>query len=309
MEKINIFLYKNARPHVHDTEHRDHYYNTIPFSELGIKQHCNIVDSPDDADFFYMGQFSNDRWGNYSPSYFEHFLGNEKKHICDVEGEGGQFIPDWLHNSIVTTMGPLKRYKNIFKLFARPTFSRLLLDIVKKPQENFSLPNEVSFGFRGFMNHKTRYYMAVALKDLDLPLSLWYNNNWSGPSEPGSNIQQEYIDTMLNSFVSLCPRGSGIDSVRLIESCYYNRIPVLISDEDYFMVGEGYYDTSFCYRYIESNPIIKENMVKFITDILNTDIEELTDKANKAKKYFNDVILKYFEDPTKYFLNWLKNEH
>ena len=75
------------------------------------------------------------------------------------------------------------------------------------------------------------------------------------------------------------------------------------------MVGEDHYDTSFCYRYIECNPIIKENMVKFITDILNTDIEELTDKANKAKKYFNDVILKYFEDPTKYFLNWLKNEH
>jgi hypothetical protein len=305
----NLFLYKNARPHAHDTEGAKYYYNTVPMSEHGIKQHFKIVDDPSVADFFYMGQFSNDKWYDYSPLSFQYFSGNENRHICDIEGEGGQAIPEWLHNSIITTMGPLKRYENIFKLFTRPTFSRMLLDVVKKPQETFDLPEEVRFGFKGFLNHATRYHMAISTKDLDLPMSVSYNNNWSGPSEPGSEIQEEYIKLMKENFVSLCPRGSGIDSVRLIESCYFNRVPVMISDEDYFLVGEDHYDTSFCYRYIESNPIIKENISRFLTDIHNTNIEELTEKANKAKKYFNDVILKYFADPTKYFLDWLDNEH
>ena len=35
-------------------------------------------------------------------------------------------------------------------------------------------------------------------------------------------------------------------------------------------------------------------------------MEELRERANLARKYFDKVIRNYFEDPTLYLLQWLK---
>ena len=56
-------------------------------------------------------------------------------------------IPSWLHNSVITTMGPLKKYSNIKFLFSRPTFSHMLLDIIRHRDEQHPFPKEKSFGF------------------------------------------------------------------------------------------------------------------------------------------------------------------
>ena len=85
MSKIKLYVYPNAKPHVHDAD--ETYYNTIPLSKEGIANHC-VMTNPEDADYFYMGQLANDRWNEFKPSNFKHFFGNENKHICDIEGEG-----------------------------------------------------------------------------------------------------------------------------------------------------------------------------------------------------------------------------
>ena len=316
MDKIKLYVYPDAPPHVHDTQGADVYYNTVPLSIAGIEKHCELVE-PEKADYFYMGQLNNNKSLHDSDPYesWEYFQGNEHKHICDYEGEGGQEqgaggaeIPKWLHNSIITLNGPLTSYNSkIKRFFTRPTFSHLLMDIIKNQNETFQFPSNKSMGFKGYLNHSVRHIMAQSyIQHEAFNTDITFNNKWEGPSEKGSVVQQQYIETMLRNPISLCPRGSGIDSVRLIETCYYNRVPVLISDYDYCMVGDGYYDTSFCFRICNlfSSP---EYFIDEMHRLYDTSMSELEDRANLARKYFDIVIRKYFDDPTLYFLDWLEN--
>ena len=47
-------------------------------------------------------------------------------------------------------------------------------------------------------------------------------------------------------------------------------------------------------------------MANELVKVYNTDIGELEERGKAARKYFDTVIRKYFEDPTLYFLNWLE---
>ena len=138
-----LYVYPHAKRHVHDDT--EIYYNTVPMSEKGIKENFQLS-SPDEADYFYMGQIPNDKFNQFTPAAYKYLKGNESRHIVDVEGEGGMSIPPWIHDCVVTTMGPLKKYSNMKYLFTRPTFSHLFLDIIKNRNEDFSLPTEKSFG-------------------------------------------------------------------------------------------------------------------------------------------------------------------
>jgi len=299
-----LYVYPHAKRHVHDDT--EIYYNTVPMSEKGIKENFQLS-SPDEADYFYMGQIPNDRFNQFTPSAYKYLKGNESRHIVDVEGEGGMPIAPWVHDCIVTTMGPLKRYSNMKYLFTRPTFSHLFLDIIKNRNEDFSLPTEKSFGFRGFLNHKMRMMMVHALHNSDFEKDMHINRTWSGPSPIGGDVQNRYIETMKNNLISLCPRGSGIDSVRLIETCYYKRVPVLISDHDYYLFGEDNGDLDFVYRITGEN-LTPEKIRDELDTIYNAPVEVLHERALAAREYFDNVIREYFKDPTKYLLNWLDKD-
>ena len=299
-----LYVYPHAKRHVHDDT--EIYYNTVPMSEKGIKENFQLS-SPDEADYFYMGQIPNDRFNQFTPSAYKYLKGNESRHIVDVEGEGGMPIAPWVHDCIVTTMGPLKQYSNMKYLFTRPTFSHLFLDIIKNRNEDFSLPTEKSFGFRGFLNHKMRMMMVHALHNSDFEKDMHINRTWSGPSPIGGDVQNRYIETMKNNLISLCPRGSGIDSVRLIETCYYKRVPVLISDHDYYLFGEDNGDLDFVYRITGEN-LTPEKIRDELDTIYNAPVEVLHERALAAREYFDNVIREYFKDPTKYLLNWLDKD-
>ena len=162
---MKLFVYDNAKPHVHDNMAA--YVNTVPLSKIGIEQHFEITKIPTEADYFYMGQIANETFTMIGPQQFEFYKEHKDRHICDIEGEGGMPIPNWLHDAILTTMGPLKIYSNIKKLFARPTFSHLLVDIIKNRNEKFELPTQKSFGFRGFLNHRMRAMTVHSLHNSD----------------------------------------------------------------------------------------------------------------------------------------------
>ena len=77
----------------------------------------------------------------------------------------------------------------------------------------------------------------------------------------------------------------------------------IVSNEDFYQVGEDQYDTSFMFKVI--GDMSPKDMANELTTIYNTSIDELKQRGDLAKKYFNDVLKEYFKDPTLFFINWL----
>ena len=71
MNKIKLYVYPNAREHVHDDT--EIYFNTVPLSKKGIEDYCELV-SPEEADYFYMGQIPNDHFNRYTSKTFHDLI-------------------------------------------------------------------------------------------------------------------------------------------------------------------------------------------------------------------------------------------
>jgi len=304
-KKIKVYKYPAAKPHVHDSI--PDYNNCIPFSEKGISDYCSLV-SPQEADYFYMGQYSFDMDTDLNLDNFPYFKDFPEKHIIDLEGDGGFGIPEYLWNSIITVNGPLAHYDDkIPNLFVRPTFSKLFVDICKN---RFESPEECynrSVGFKGLINCQTRYDMFVNLHSSRgiLDTEMQANPTWNGPSEVGSAIQENYISSLKKRAFALCPRGAGVDSVRLLEACYYGRIPILISDVDYLLVDHKHSDTSFVRRVIWDG---KSDVAPILKDIVSVDEAIIREDQIKARNYFENTLRKYMNDPTSYLINWMQKK-
>ena len=48
------------------------------------------------------------------------------------------------------------------------------------------------------------------------------------------------------------------------------------------------------------------DMANELLKVYNNPIEELKERGLAAKKYFDNVIKVYFDDPTLFFINWLQ---
>jgi hypothetical protein len=100
--------------------------------------------------------------------------------------------------------------------------------------------------------------------------------------------------------------GAGFDSIRFFESCFFARIPIVISD--IFVPYEKEFNKPFFFQ-INYNLSSEEISCKLI-EIQNTDISTLKEMSSNAKEYFEVYIKEYFKDPTLSFIKWLKqNEY
>ena len=306
---IKLYIYPNASDHVHDQIPK--YQGVVPFSREGIKRHCEVVTDPYAADYFYMGQVREDSTVPLFKATGDEFCFRSQypdRHIADMEGESGWEIPSWLHDVKLSTMGALKKF-NIPQLVSRPTFSTMMVDSVKDFRE-FSFPTRKGMGFKGCINHPVRHRLmqAMELPALDeckVSREFYVNSGWAGSAPTGHPIHAEYEALMLKHPLSLCPRGAGIDTTRTIETCFYGRVPVIIADQDFHLVGEDKFDTGFCFKIIgDLSP--SEIAIQLIRIYSQTSIDELRERGAQARKYFDTVIRRYFEDPTLYFLDSLK---
>ena len=309
-KKYNLFVYPNAKPHVHDNEEMhlvngvSQYINTVPLSEIGIKNHFNLT-THEDADFFYMGQIS-DGMEIPNKENFIYLKDNEHKHICDIEGDWvNKQIPNWMFNCILTINGARKEYGAI-KMFVRPTFSFLLVDLAKNklPYERRQIDN-ISFGFRGYLDpYGVRLKMINAFNKSNLIGDVSITNVWMAQNDIHSDNAKKYINILTNNIFSLCPMGSGFDSIRFFESCYYGAIPIVISD--IFVPFQKEFGKPF---FFEIDYRLSEDEIKTkLIEITQTPIEIIKEMSDNAQDYFNCFIVSYFKDPTLTFLNWLSNE-
>jgi len=301
---LKLYIYPNARSHVQDNM-EGKYYNIVPLSEKGIKDHCEIT-SAEEAEYYYMGQVS---CGLAMPKKeeFKYLDGNEEKHIIDFEGDWlHKGIPDWLKNSLISVSGVKKEYEGI-KTFARPAVSNLLLDIVRNDRKvNHTFESNKSFGFRGFADPRgIRVKAAKACAEANVKTSIQFNHSWQGKASLGSGVVRDYCKMILQNTFSLCPSGTGVDSVRFFEVCFFSRIPVVVSDS--FTMGHEFNKKSPFYFQIDPNLSI-EDMAKEILKIESTPIDKLEQMCYNSKEFFEAVVREYFEDPTLRFIEWLRKD-
>mgnify|MGYP003136652131 CR=1 FL=1 len=297
MKKYKIFIYDDAKPHAHDQD--PVYENTVPLSNIGIKKHFDVTTCPDNADIFYMGQFSEGQIPKFNQYKFLQKYPN--KHVCDIEGDwlNKDLAPEDIKKSIFTINGLKDAYKpHLDRMFIRPTFSKNLMNLLKKKTTNDVNYNK-KFSFIGLNDPFNIRLSLKSVLEKRFPnhTNITLNNRWLGSSNDKTH-HRIFNETILSGTFSLCPRGSGVDSVRFLESCFHGRIPIVVSDNVCF----GYeFPKKFYFQYD-----FKQNHEIFFDSIMNMTNDEIKEYSNNAREFFNTYVRNYFYDPTQMFLDWFK---
>lgn len=302
--KMKIYIYDKSQPHSHDSH--SVYRGVTPMCEEGIKNHFEITKDPDEADIYYMGQFSD---GNrpFSENDFPFFRGKEEKHYADIEGDWyNKFVPERLLEAHLTINCAKSEYEKFARsIFVRPTFSYLLLSLAKRTETTFANNIERVFSFKGQLDPSgIRMKTAQAASLSGIKKKIEFNKTSFSRSSPGENIVDEYCRLFEESTFSLCPSGVGRDTVRYYESCFYGRIPIVISRIKVFLENEI---KPFWFKIdLEES---KEEIAEKLLTISRISDEEIVERQNLAHDFFHQEIKEYFRDPTLYYLNWLRKHH
>jgi len=306
---INLFIYPNAKKpfETFTDKHLSFLKNTTIFSEEGLKKHCNLT-SPENADYFYMGQISCGTYTEFNENNFKYLKGNEAKHIVELEGDWlYKSIPEWLLNCLCMGNADRTYYKSRL-FFVRPCMSKLLVHLAKNDiKSSFKPPDKISFGFIGQHDPRgTRFKLYRLLTNNNINNEIYFNDRWCSQIDlkKENYVVQNFAGVLERNILSLCPRGAGEDSSRFYETCFFGRVPVLVShckilDEDRII-------KPFYFRI--SPDLTDEEMLLELNKIAETEISVLIDMGNNAKEYFNKNVKSYFKDPTEYFLNYLKSK-
>jgi len=304
---IKLFVYPNAKkPFEHDK--MDYLFNTTVFSDKGIKDYCKLVE-PEEANLFYMGQITCGTFQNFSETDFKYLKNNQNKHVVEIEGDWyNKQVPEWLLNCLCVGNGNRVFY-NPRLFFTRPCLSRLLVHLAKNSVNyEVTFPDTVSFGFIGqFDPHQTRFKIYNIIKQNNLKHEIYFNEKWSAQVDlkKDNQVIQNFAGVQQRNILSLCPRGVGEDSSRFYETCFFGRVPVIIGNCK--VMDEDRLSEKFFYRI---NPDLPEkDLYRELLEIYNTPLDVLITKGKKAKEYFNKSVKGYFNDPTKYYLDYLSEKN
>ena len=303
--KPKVYFYSGSRdPFVQD---KAGYVDCIPFSPQGIEKWIEPTENPDEAQFFYCGQFHDkDAW-KLSPNRFEFFQGRESKHVLDVEGDWrGMEISEWLRPCVLTAMNAREKNRG-WNIMARPGCSRLLVHLAREAPSEFRMPIKKQFFFRGQRDSwglRERLRLIFIRSGLSGEYS--FNQDWGAHTGVNSEFVVNFQRMLNESAFILCPGGEGWGAtLRMYEACYYGRIPILIADCLWML--EDVTDVSFAFRI--SPGASDEEMGKALADILAIPDSEVEDRCRMAALYFEHVVKFYFRDPTFCFLTWMKKRN
>lgn len=303
MNKLKIYIYKTTKFPVHDDI--PEYAGLVPFSKNNLKKYI-LVDNPKEADYFYMGQFTC-LGHKFVKSDFQYFEEYSNKHICDLEGDWTyNFAPkDILENCIITTNGAKKQYHKYYdRIFIRPTFSNLLINLVKNYKKiNYKPVYNRIFAFKGFQDPLgVRIRIANLINKTNLKKDIEFNNTWMGNASHASPLVSEYMKKIYNNTFSLCPRGAGVDTVRFFESCYFGRIPIVIGDN--LLFGEREFKKDFFFKIDPS--LTDKEIIDKLTEISNLKNETIDEMSINCIEFFEKNVMNYFNDPDQNFIEWIK---
>lgn len=303
MNKLKLYLYPQAMAPLHD--HEDHYHNTIPFCNEGMKQWVDMVPMKD-AEFYHMGQVR-----EFAPYPYDQLCTFWKwtkepgKHIVDLEGDYAEgTFRDEFNGAVRVACGAPHRWRESGNVFPRPTMSRLLLELFRSNAPAMDPPKEKAFGFIGKSDSwGVRERVVKASVGLEIPAHMALNQTWNGPSDPASPCRAVYRQNMQQCSVSICPQGEhAVNTARFYESCCFGRFPVLIGET--MLPGEDVFDTSFVCQM--DSRLSAEDIHANLQKISAISLDEMIDRGKAARAYWDAVLVPYFQDPTLCFLQWLE---
>ena len=307
MSKVNLYIYPQARDHVQDSMR--YYKHKVPFGKAGIEKHCNITTDIDKADLFYMGQMNADDAN--VPLNFEYLEKWPEKHVVDLEGDFNESnVPPPLPKEVLKTMATATNTIDWGNLVPRMAMSHVAWELSQNKEYIPDVEDkQKKFFFRGQYNHPLRGTLKnIEASNPPFNIEVTLLREWGGQvdledGDSRANMVDPYHKSMKAHLLSLCPRGVGMGSVRFYESCYFGCVPIIIGFDT--ILGDPWYDTSFIFRIdpTRSPEQIKEELHSISKEPLNL----LRERGLKARVYYNEVVLPYMEDPTKYFLDTYKN--
>ena len=126
----------------------------------------------------------------------------------------------------------------------------------------------------------------------------WHYNGviYEGKDKSDSVCEMEYKEILMNSKFTLCPSGSGPNSIRLWEVLSFGSVPVLLADTLVLPKIEENWEDSIIFW--KENEI--ENLYNYLKKIDDKILVKMSDNGRKLyEKYFceekmNQVILNYF---------------
>lgn len=173
--------------------------------------------------------------------------------------------------------------KNTFIASPHASFSNNVISIPHYPVNASEYTSERKKLF-GFLGSTTTHYTRKGIVSLFPEFCKDSGVHWGLDLNAPKDITDAFSQELAECHFALCPRGTGISSVRLFEAMAMGTIPVIIAD--------GYRPP--LHTFINWNEIsvsVPENKIKHIPNILNNfssgDIETMRSKMK-------EVYIKYF---------------
>ena len=144
---------------------------------------------------------------------------------------------------------------------------------------------DLLFSFFGAVNYQSRRKIIDLYENCD-------DHKMGWGIDPGieggtkSRNTEKYLDLMCRSNFSLCPRGTGVSTIRLFESMAMESIPVIISDGFKPPLNEDI-------NWNEFSITVKEGEVHKIKDILK---QYSSDDINNMRKKLIEIYNEYFSN-------------
>lgn len=297
MNKIKLFFYPQANPIVQGSWCKD----CVPFSLPGIANWVQLAGMKT-AEFLHMGAITEFMPNPFNTAVFWKLKECPEKHLVDLEGDyyEGTFREEFAGTVRVANGAP-HRWRADAKVFPRLPPVRMLTEMAEQTE----CPPPATSKCIGFVGKSDRLGIRAkvvqAAVGLTIEKRLALNEEWLGPCPPEHPARKTYSDTMAKSSIALCPQAAAVSTGRFYESCWWGRFPVIVGET--MLLGEDMFDMGFVVQL--KADLSHEQLLAELQKIADMPLSEMVERGKAARAYWDAVVRVYFQDPTKFFLEWM----
>jgi len=254
-----------------------------------------LVDASDVADLILLGDYWERKAGHtpWANSLIRRWP--EKCFVISYEDKA-LMLHHGIYSSGTRSLAARQRIRNFsYSLYQQQFFNPFVFQAPAPGPE--CVQKDYLMSFVGRRSHPVRDELLglkyarpdVCIADTSVSFELWKDG---GKSTPDRGPQQQYCDIIRRSKFSLCPRGSGPNSIRLFESMQLGVAPVIIADDWLLPMGP---------RWAEFAIFVPERRVREVESIVierEADFQAMGQRARQVYSEFfaDDVCFNYVVD-------------